>query len=106
MISQRLLERGDEVIGISGMKEVSPYLVETVKTIVFSEKRGRGLGKVLSQAIEDECARRKYHKVMTGIYTFNLPMLNIKLKQGYTIEGFHPSHEAPGWDEYSLGKIL
>jgi hypothetical protein len=33
-------------------------------------------------------------------------MISIKLKQGYTIEGHHPDHEAPGFDEYSLGKKL
>jgi hypothetical protein len=33
-------------------------------------------------------------------------MIQIKLAQGYTIEGFHPAHDGPGLHEYSLGKVL
>jgi hypothetical protein len=44
--------------------------------------------------------------VMTTVYYFNHLMVQIKLKQGYTIEGYHPDHEAPGFHEYSLGKNL
>ena len=40
------------------------------------------------------------------VYYFNHVMVQIKLKQGYTIEGYHPDHEAPGFHEYSLGKVL
>jgi len=43
---------------------------------------------------------------MTMIYIDNLPMIFIKLKQGYRFEGFHPDHEKPGLHEYSFGKVL
>jgi GNAT superfamily N-acetyltransferase len=93
-------------IGITGYTLKTPNLAETIKTTVFNEFRGKGLGGILSQAIEDECKRIGVKKVMTTIYYFNHVMVNIKLKQGYTIEGYHPDHEAPGFHEYSLGKIL
>lgn len=98
--------KGNDYIGVSGYYLKTPLLAETVKTIVFEEFRGRGYGELLSQAIEDECRRIGVKKVMTTIYSFNIPMITIKLKQGYKIEGFHPDHEAPGFDEYSFGKVL
>lgn len=93
-------------IGMSGIDMKTPMLAETVKTIVFDEFRGQGLGEKLSQAIEDECRALGIKKVMSTIYTFNHAMVAIKLKQGYRIEGFHPDHEKPGFHEYSLGKKL
>jgi GNAT superfamily N-acetyltransferase len=93
-------------IGISGYVIKTPRLAETVKTTIFHEFRGQGLGADLSFEIEEECRRRGIKKVMTTIYYFNHVMVHIKLKQGYTIEGYHPDHEAPGFHEYSLGKVL
>lgn len=94
------------IIGMSGLSPKSPYLAETVKTIVFEEFRGKKLGQALSWAIEFECVRRGYTKIMTGVYTFNHAMLSIKMKQGYTIEGHHQNHEKPGLHEYTLGKFF
>jgi len=96
----------NEQIGITGHAQKTPTLTETVKTTIFDEHRGKGLGKLLSAAIEDECKRLGIKKVMTTIFHFNHQMIKIKLAQGYTIEGYHPDHEAPGFHEYSLGKVL
>ena len=93
-------------IGISGYSIKTPTLAETIKTTVFNEFRGCGMGSLISQAIEDECKRIGIKKVISTVYYFNHVMVQIKLKQGYTIEGYHPDHEAPGFHEYSLGKIL
>ena len=98
--------RGQDIIGMSGYTARSPFLCETIKTIVFNQYRGQGLGKDLSQAIEDECKTRGFKKIMTCIYDFNLTMIGIKLKQGYKIEGYHRDHEKPGQHEYTLGKFL
>ncbi len=93
-------------IGISGFVFKTPTLAETVKTTVLKEFQGKGLGTLVSEAIEEECRKSGIKKVMTTIYHFNHAMIAIKLKQGYVIEGYHPDHEAPGFHEYSLGKIL
>jgi GNAT superfamily N-acetyltransferase len=93
-------------IGITGYYLKTPTLAETVKTTVFKEFQGQKLGSILSQAIEDECKRIGIKKIISTVYYFNHVMVQIKLKQGYTIEGYHPDHEAPGYHEYSLGKIL
>ena len=93
-------------IGVSGFYEKTPFLAETAKTVIAPEARGKGYGSGLSQAIEDECRRRGYKKVVTTIYVTNLPMIFIKLKQGYFFEGFHRDHDRPGLHEYTLGKIF
>lgn len=98
--------RGEDLIGVSGIDSKTPTLAETVKTIVLEPFRGQKLGALLSQAIEEECRSRGIKKVITTIYADNHAMIAIKLKQGYTIEGYHPDHEAPGFHEYSLGKVL
>ena len=101
----RALLEGQQ-FGITGYVMKTPTLAETVKTTVFREWRGKGLGNNLSLAIEEECKKAGIKKVMTTIYHFNNTMISIKLKQGYLIEGFHPDHEAPGFHEYSMGKTL
>ncbi len=93
-------------IGFTGYVLKTPQLAETVKTTVFDEFRGNGLGAQLSVAIEEECKKIGVKKVMTTIFHFNHVMISIKLNQGYTIEGYHPHHEAMGFHEYSLGKLL
>ena len=101
----RALFQGQE-IGFTGYSLKTLTLAETVKTTVFQQFRGKGIGGLLSQAIEDECKRIGIKKVITTVYYFNHVMVHIKIKQGYTIEGYHPDHEAPGFHEYSLGKIF
>ncbi|HXH32313.1 MAG TPA: GNAT family N-acetyltransferase [Bacteriovoracaceae bacterium] len=99
-------EHQGAAVGLSGYTLKTPTLAETVKTTVFRQFQGTGLGHEVSQAIEEECRRIGVKKVMTTIYHFNHSMISIKLRQGYTIEGYHPDHEAPGFHEYSLGKVL
>ena len=93
-------------VGVSGFVPKTPYLAETAKTVLHPDARGKGLGVTLSQAIENEVRRRGFKKVITTIYVTNLPMIFIKLKQGYFFEGFHRDHDRPGLHEYSLGKIF
>lgn len=100
------LKDTEEVIGITGYMVKTRFLAETVKTVIHPNYRGKGLGEKLSQAIEDEVRKRGFTKVMTTIYVDNLPMIFIKLKQGYRFEGFHADHEKLGLHEYSFGKVL
>lgn len=101
----RAIKEGKQ-IGITGYSIKTPTLAETIKTTIFKEFRGQGLGNELSLLIEEECKRIGIKKVISTVYYFNHVMVQIKLKQGYTIEGYHPDHEAPGFHEYSLGKVL
>jgi GNAT superfamily N-acetyltransferase len=97
---------GNEKVGVSGYITKTPFLAETAKTVMHPDHRGKGLGARLSQAIEDEVRTRGFKKIITTIYVTNLPMIFIKLKQGYFFEGFHRDHDRPGLHEYSLGKIF
>lgn len=101
----QLKDSGEE-IGVTGYTAKTSFLAETVKTVLHPNHRGKGLGEKLSQAIEEEVRRRGFTKIMTTIYITNLPMIFIKLKQGYRFEGFHPDHEKLGLHEYSFGKVL
>ena len=94
------------VVGITSYEIRTRFLVETQKTVIDPRFRGQGWGRAVSEAIEKEVKRSGYKKIRTTIYVTNLKMIQIKLDQGYTIEGFHPDHEAPGIHEYSMGKVL
>ncbi|MEK6580683.1 MAG: GNAT family N-acetyltransferase [Bdellovibrionota bacterium] len=95
-----------QVVGITSYEIRTRFLAETQKTIVLPKYRSKGFGKAISVAIERELKKTGFKKIRTTIYFDNLPMLAIKLEQGYVIEGYHPDHEAPGLHEYSLGKVL
>ncbi len=93
-------------VGCTGYVRKTAFLAESVKTVIDPAHRGRGLGAAVSKAIEDEARRRGFKKLMTTILVDNLPMLFIKMRQGFLIEGMHRDHEKPGLHEYSLGKML
>ena len=93
-------------VGCTAYMKKTKYLAEAVKTVVDPAHRGRGLGAAISLAMEEEARRRGFTKLMSTILIGNLPMLFIKLKQGFIIEGIHMDHEKPGLHEYSLGKVL
>jgi GNAT superfamily N-acetyltransferase len=95
-----------KIIGVTSYEVRTPYLAETQKTVVAPEFRRQGWGKVLSEAIEQVVKKAGFYKIRSCIYATNLPMLQIKLAQGYIIEGYHPDHDGPGLHEYSLGKII
>lgn len=94
------------VVGASAYVPKTKYLAESVKTVVDPARRKKGVGAAISQAIEDEVRRAGYAKIMSTILIGNIPMIIIKLKQGYLIEGIHMDHEKPGLHEYSLGKVF
>jgi len=100
------VDDGGARVGCTGYVEKTKYLAESVKTVVAPAFRKKGAGVAISQAIEDEVRRRGFKKIMTTILVDNIPMIVIKLKQGFLIEGIHMDHEKPGLHEYSLGKVF
>src|SRR5690606_36742925 len=99
-------ELKSEFVGIGSYDIRTRFLVETRKTIIAPEFRGKGRGTAVSWAMEDEIRKRGFKKIRSAVYSNNIPMIQIKLAQGFLIEGFHPDHDAPGLHEYSLGKVL
>jgi GNAT superfamily N-acetyltransferase len=93
-------------VGCTAFIAKTKYLAESVKTVVDPNHRGRRLGEAISHAIEAEVRSRGFKKLMSTILVHNLPMLFIKLKQGFIVEGIHMDHEKPGLHEYSVGKVL
>ena len=94
------------LVGSAAYVRKTAFLAETIKTVVDPAHRQRGVGAAISRAIEDELRRAGYKKAMSTIYIDNIPMIVIKLRQGYIVEGLHRDHEKPGLHEYSLGKPL
>jgi GNAT superfamily N-acetyltransferase len=93
-------------VGCCAYVKKTRYLAETVKTVVDPAHRKQGVGAAISVAIEDEVRRAGFSKAMTTILIDNIPMIVIKLRQGYIVEGIHRDHEKPGLHEYSLGKVF
>jgi GNAT superfamily N-acetyltransferase len=94
------------VVGATAYVAKTKYLAESVKTVVDPARRKKGVGAAISLAIEHEVRRAGFSKIMSTILIHNIPMIIIKLKQGYLIEGIHMDHEKPGLHEYSLGKVF
>lgn len=93
-------------LGCSAYTPKTKYLAESVKTVVDPVRRQAGVGAAISQAIEAEVRSAGFTKIMSTILVTNIPMIVIKLRQGYLIEGIHMDHEKPGLHEYSLGKVF
>lgn len=95
-----------EHVGITGYAVITPYLARSERTILDPKFRGQGMGTWVSLGIEEEIKKMGFYKIITNIYETNIAMIAIKLKQGYTIEGYHRDHDGPGYHEYSLGKVI
>jgi len=106
VLFRAMLTGSADPVGLTGFFIKSSYLAETVKTVIVPAYRGKGLGAELSRLVEEEVRKRGYRKVMSTILVDNLPMIFIKLKQGYMFEGIHRDHEEFGFHEYSFGKLL
>ena len=103
------LETGRSVapmIGFTSYKNITNTLYMTERTIICPEYRGKGYGKALSLELESYLKKLGAHKICCEVLSFNKKMLNIKLDQGYVIEGFMRNHDAPGVDQYFLSKEL
>lgn len=94
------------VVGISCYKKLSPTYVEISKTIIDPKFRDRGFGSLLSEKMVELVKERGFKKVLSIVYTTNLKMLFIRLKQGFMVEGLMRNADAPGVHEYFLGKEL
>jgi RimJ/RimL family protein N-acetyltransferase len=95
-----------KTIGIVGYRPINAFTVETVNTVVLPEYRGKGYGEEMSTRLSDYLLT-KYNKVFCTVNTANGPMLTIKKKQGYAVEGMLKSHFGPGEerDIYILSKF-
>jgi len=99
-------EEGEGIIATASMKKWSPTLVEMQRTIVHEAYRGCGLGKKLAVAMEEKAKEEGFKKIWSFTYTTNFPMIFMRLKLGYVVEGLLRNSDAPGIDEYVLGKEI
>lgn len=100
-----VLENGTPV-GCSGFREITNHLAETTRSVIDPQYRGMGFGKELSRLMSQEIKKLGYGKIRCQIYDTNKTMLAIKLREGYTVEGYHRDNDAPGIHEYTLGRLI
>lgn len=94
------------VVGVSCYQALSEHLAITRFSCIDEKHRGKGYGRFMSEAMEQEIRDAGFGKIFCEIYADNTVNLAIKLSQGYKIEGSHPDHFDKGKHEYSLGKVL
>jgi len=96
----------DKIVAVTFFKHITDHLVKTYRTIIKEDRRGQGVGSELNKYMEHSFKIMGYGKITCNIYADNLPSLNLKLKQGYVIEGYSRDHDFEGKHEYLLGKFL
>lgn len=96
----------NDMIGMTSYREISKKLVITERTILLPSFRGIGFGSAICLELEKFLKKREYNKMCCEILTFNLPMLFIKLKQGYLVEGLARNHDGKDVHQYYLGKEI
>jgi len=81
-------------------------LVSMKSTMVTTGNRGQGVGRFLNGQLEKHLKEKGFGKIVSHIYTQNLPSIILKLKLGYLIEGTLRDHDFTGQHEYVLGKTI
>jgi len=93
-------------IGIVSFQVITPWLVDLQRTLVDVNHRGKGYGREISEAIEKIIRDLGYGKIMMACYSTNTAIINLKMSEGYVIEGCLRDHYAKGKHDYIFGKVL
>lgn len=97
---------GAQRVGIVSFKVVTPHLVDLQRTMVDVKYRRMGYGRDIGTAIEKEIRELGYGKIMMSCYSTNTAIINLKLSEGYVIEGLLRNHYDVGKHDYIFGKEL
>jgi GNAT superfamily N-acetyltransferase len=80
-------------IGLSGFwigtKLYSGKYLEIDNFVIDQTQRSAGIGKLLTQWLEQEARRRQCETVMLDAYTVNTEAHRFYFREGYVIKGFH-----------------
>lgn len=93
-------------IGIVSFQYITPWLVDLQRTMVDVAHRGKGYGREISRLIEQEIRDRGHGKIMMTCYSTNMAIINLKLSEGYLIEGCLRDHYDKGKHDFIFGKVL
>lgn len=115
-VEELLLKDGESEVlitedahGIEGLcffKFLTPSLVESYRTVVRLDVRGRHVSMKLSEIMEGMVRNMGAKKIKCHIYTDNIPSLFRRIKTGFLVEGLLRNHDEKGRHEYILGKEL
>ncbi len=101
-----IYDQQEQLIGITSYVKKGKYLAMTERTILYPEYRGQGFGYAASVALEGKLKQKGFKKIICEVLTFNTPMIIIKIKQGFLIEGLMRNHDDVGIHQYYLGKEI
>ena len=102
----RIYNEENDFIGMTSYQAITKTLALTERTILYPKYRGKGYGSAACRALEKLLKKKKFKKICSEVFTTNLPMLFLKMKQGHLIEGLMRDHDDTGIDQYYLGKVL
>jgi GNAT superfamily N-acetyltransferase len=95
-------EDGAPVAG-GGIKRLDDTTAEIKRMYVAPEARGRGVGRALLTALEDEARRMGYHAVRLDTGRFQTAALRMYRESGYReIEDYNANVYASFWGEKAL----
>lgn len=94
------------IIAATSVEKLTDHLTKLHSSLVHTDYRGKGIGRILNQEIETLLKNRGCGKVVGNIYVNNLANIILKLKMGYIIEGTLRDHDYPGQHEYVISKML
>ena len=82
-------------VGVIGYRELNPWCVEQLNTVILPQYRNKGYGTRASSLLTRGLLKR-YGKVFCTVNTNNDTMIHIKEKQGFSKEGTLVDHFGPG----------
>jgi len=97
---------GVNFIAIFSYTKLSDYLVIVRRTIVKPEFRNQGYSFKIWNKAEQMFIELGFKKIISEVLSENMKMLNIKLNQGFVLEGLRRDHDAPGIHRYELSKWI
>lgn len=94
------------IIGVTSYLQYSTYTAETKHTVIRVDRRGEGLGSILSSGLEVYLKSIGYKKLTSRVFTHNIPMVVSKIKSGWIVEGTLKDHDLKGSHDYVMSKFI
>jgi ribosomal-protein-alanine N-acetyltransferase len=94
-----------EVVGY-GSVHLSGAPARIISIAVLPDKRGRGLGRSLLEALENDCLAKSIMSLCLEVSISNLVALHLYLSKGYEVKGIIHGYYGDGKDAFYMVKVL
>lgn len=99
-----IIAEDDTPVGVIGYRELNPWCVEQLNTVILPKHRNKGYGTRASSILTNALLK-KYGKVFCTVNTNNDVMTRIKEKQGFIKEGLLVDHFGPGRNVFLFSRL-